>query len=218
MLFKCKSWILNMFYIICYGITTALVMNNINYYAAYILGASSKATPILAVYLVVAILASVFTPMIDSRIGRKNTMLLGAAVQILGKIPFIINPYSLASIYINALSVGLGATITFVMFNTNRNTISDIVEWKNGRRIDSLVAEGYNLASKLAEAGAVQLMAVALSRAGFNEALKLNQTPATLQTICTLLGWAPCIVSIVMLLVLLKMDIQKEMEESRPAV
>ena len=217
MLFKCRSWILNMFYIICYGITTALVMNNINYYAAYILGASSKATPILAVYLVVAMLTSIFTPMLDSRIGRKNTMLLGAIVQIVGKIPFIINPYALSSIYINALSVGLGATITFVMFNTNRNNIADIVEWKNGRRIDSMVAAGDNLASKLAEAVAVQLMAVALARAGFNEALKLNQTPATLQTICTLLGWAPCVVSIIMLLVLLKMDIQKEMAESRPA-
>ena len=42
MLFKCRSWILNMFYIICYGITTALVMNNINYYAAYILGLQAR--------------------------------------------------------------------------------------------------------------------------------------------------------------------------------
>ena len=80
-----------------------------------------------------------------------------------------------------------------------------------------MVAAGDNLASKLAEAGAVQLMAFALSRAGFDEALKMNQTPATLSTICALLGWAPLIVSIIMLIVLLKMDIQKEMAESRPA-
>ena len=216
MLFSCRSWVLNMFYIICYGITTALIMNNINYYAAYIMGASSKATPILAVYLVVAIITSILTPMVDSRIGRKNTMLLGAVLQLLGKIPFIINPYSVANIYINALSVGLGSTITFVMFNTNRNNIADMVEWKNGRRIDSMVAAGDNLASKLAEAGAVQLMAFALARAGFDEALKMNQTPATLSTICALLGWAPLVVSIIMLIVLLKMDINKEMEESRP--
>ena len=216
MLFKCRSWVLNMFYIICYGIITVLIMNNINYYAAYIMGSSAKATPILAVYLVVAILTSIFTPMVDSRIGRKNTMILGAVLQLVGKIPFIINPYSVASIYINALSVGLGSTITFVMFNTNRNNIADIVEWKNGRRIDSLVAAGDNLASKLAEAGAVQLMAFALSRAGFDEALKMNQTSATLQTICALLGWAPLIVSIIMLIVLIRMDIQKEMEECRP--
>ena len=216
MLFKCRSWVLNMFYIICYGIITVLIMNNINYYAAYIMGSSAKATPILAVYLVVAILTSIFTPMVDSRIGRKNTMILGAVLQLAGKIPFIINPYSVASIYINALSVGLGSTITFVMFNTNRNNIADIVEWKNGRRIDSMVAAGDNLASKLAEAGAVQLMAFALSRAGFDAALKMNQTPATLQTICALLGWAPLIVSIIMLIVLIRMDIQKEMEECRP--
>ena len=216
MLLKCKSWILNMFYILCYGITNALIMNNINYYAAYIMGSSSKATPVLAVYLVIALITSALTPAIDTRLGRKKTMLLGAAVQIIGKLPFIINPYSTACIYINAFSVGLGATITYVMFNTNRNNITDIVEWKNGRRIDSMVAAGDNLMTKLAEAGAVQLMAIALASAGFDEALQMNQTPETIKTICALLGWVPFVISIVMLIVLIIMDIEKEMKESRP--
>lgn len=217
MLFKCKSWIYNMLYIICYGICSALIMGSINYYAAYILGSSSAATPILAVYLVLAILFSILTPSIDSKIGRKNTMIFGAAVQIIGKIPFIINPYSIVNIYINAVSIGIGLTVTFVMFNTNRNNIADIVEWKNGRRIDSMVAAGDNLASKLAEAGAVQLMAVALANAGFDESLMLNQTPETLKTICALLGWVPGIITVLMLVILFIMDIDREYSESKPA-
>lgn len=225
MLFKCKSWILNMLYIICYGIITALVMNNINYYAAYILGSSDAATPILAVYLVMAILVSVFTPMVDEKIGRKNTMLLGAAVLIVGKIPFLISPYSMLGIYTNAFSVGVGATITYVMFNTNRNNIADIVEWKNGRRIDSMVAAGDNLASKLAEALAVELMGFALGAAGLDaikefttiaEMVNLPEYASTTRMICALLGWVPFAVAAVMLLILFRMDIVKEMEESRP--
>ena len=62
MLFKCKSWIYNMLYIIGYGIISALVMGTINYYAAYILGASAKALPIEVLYLVVAILAAFILP------------------------------------------------------------------------------------------------------------------------------------------------------------
>ena len=215
MLFRCKSWVYNMLYIICYGICSALIMGSINYYAAYILKSSSAATPILAAYLVFAILFSILTPSIDSRIGRKKTMILGAVIQIVGKIPFIINPYSLVNIYINAITVGMGLTMTFVMFNTNRNNIADIVEWQSGRRIDSMVAAGDNLASKLAEAGAVQLMAVALSVAGFDESLLLNQTPETLSTICALLGWVPCLVTVLMVIVLLVMDIDKEYAESK---
>ena len=215
MLFKCKSWIYNMLYIICYGIVTALMMGNINYYAAYILKSSAAATPILAAYLVVSIVFSLVTPAIDAKLGRKKTMLLGAAVEVLLAIPFIINPYSMASIYINAIGIGTGATITFVMFNTNRNNIADIVEWQSGRRIDSMVAAGDNLASKLAEAGAVELMALALASAGFDEAKLLAQTPETLKTICALLGWVPAVMGIIMFVILLFMNIEKETAEAR---
>lgn len=214
-LFRCRSWVLNMFYVICYGINNTLIMSSINYYAAYIIGSSAAATPILAVYLVVSIAVSLITPVVDDRIGRKNMMLLGAAVLIIGKIPFMINPFSTLNIYLNAVSVGVGSTITFIMFNTNRNNIADIVEMQSGRRMDALVANGDNLAAKLAQAGATQLMALALSRAGFSEALKLDQTPETIKTITSLLGWIPFAVSVVMLGVLIIMDVEKEMRLSR---
>ena len=216
MLFRCKSWVYNMFYIIGYGIVSALVMGTINYYAAYILGSSAAATPILAVYLVMAILLSIFTPKIDSVLGRKRTMILGVLVMIAGMGVFMLNPYGVFNIYVNAFTFGIGLTITFVMFNTNRNNIADIVEWQSGRRIDSMVAAGDNLASKLAEALAVQLMAMSLAGAGFNEALGAAQPKETLSTICALLGWVPCVLCVLMLVVLFAMDIDKEYRDSKP--
>lgn len=215
MLFGCKSWVLNMFYIICYGVNNTLVMNSINYYAAYVLGESSAAMPILAVYLVFTIFLSIITPMIDEKLGRRKTMLLAAFVMLVGKIPFIINPFSKINVYLNALALGIGGPITFIMFNTNRNNISDIIEWKNGRRIDSLVSSGDNLASKLAEAAAIQFIAFSLKIAGFNEALKINQTPETIMTINSFLGWIPAVIVIVMIVVLLRMNVAKEMAESK---
>jgi GPH family glycoside/pentoside/hexuronide:cation symporter len=77
------------------------------------------------------------------------------------------------------------------------------------------VSSGDNLASKLAEAGAIQLIAFSLKLAGFNEALKINQTSATIMTINSFLGWIPAIIAILMLLVLSKMDVEKEMKESK---
>ena len=214
MLFKCKSWVWNMFYIMGYGICNTLIMSAINYYAAYILGSSSKATPILAAYLVVSIIMSLLTPKIDTLLGRKNTMYLGVISQIVGKVIFMLNPTNELFIYINAISVGFGATITFIMLNQNRNNISDVVEIQNHRRLDAMVSTGDNLASKLAEALVTQLMAFALAAAGFNEALKINQTVATKNVICGLLGIVPCIVLVGMLITIRFLDIEKEKRES----
>lgn len=214
MLFQCKSWVWNMIYIMGYGICNTLIMTAINYYAAYILGSSSKATPILAAYLIVSVVVSILTPKIDSLLGRKNTMYLGVISQIIGKLIFIINPYFEPFIYINAASVGFGATITFIMLNQNRNNISDVVEIQNGRRLDAMASTGDNLASKLAEAGVTQAIAFALASTGFNEALKLNQTTGTQNVICSLLGIIPLIVLIIMLLTIRFLDIEKEKQEA----
>lgn len=214
MLFKCKSWVWNMLYIMGYGICNTLIMSAINYYAAYILGSSSKATPILAAYLVVSIIMSLLTPKIDTLLGRKKTMYLGVISQIAGKVIFMLNPTNEIFIYINAISVGFGATITFIMLNQNRNNISDVVEIQNHRRLDAMVSTGDNLASKLAEALVTQLMAFALATAGFNEALKINQTVATKNVICGLLGLVPCIVLVGMLITIRFLDIEKEKKES----
>ena len=117
-----------MLYIMGYGICNTLIMSAINYYAAYILGSSSKATPILAAYLVVSIIMSLLTPKIDTLLGRKKTMYLGVISQIAGKVIFMLNPTNEIFIYINAISVGFGATITFIMLNQNLTIYNRVVD------------------------------------------------------------------------------------------
>ncbi|MDD4213161.1 MAG: MFS transporter, partial [Bacilli bacterium] len=214
MLFKCKSWIFNMFYIIGYGITTSLVMQNVNYYAAYVLGDSNKATPILACYLGVAIITSILAPKLDAWIGRKKTMLLAIAIIVIGKLPFILMPSHELFIYINALSVGFGATITFIMFNTNRNNIADVLEQQNHRRIDTLVAGGDNLITKLSEALAIQLMGVVYQLTKFDSEATV-QNLATRTAIEGFLGWVPAIITLLMIFFIIRMNIPKELAEAK---
>lgn len=217
MLFKCKSWVKNMIYIMSYGISTCLLTSSITYYCAYVLNDSSKATPIMAAYLVMSIIFSIITPKIDSVLGRKKTMALAAIVQIVGKIPFILNPYNVLNAYINAIAVGMGLTMTFILFNTNRNNISDIVEIQNGRRLDTMVSTGDNLVSKIAEAAVDKIYLVALAAAGFNAALADSgqlQNIATQNIINALLGWIPAIVAVFMLLIAITIDTEKEKKEA----
>lgn len=217
MLFKCKSWVKNMIYVMCYGISTCLLTSSITYYCAYVLNDSSLATPIMAVYLVVSIIFSILTPKIDSILGRKKTMALAALVQVIGKIPFILNPFNITNAYINAAAVGMGLTMTFILFNTNRNNISDIVEIQNGRRLDTMVSTGDSLASKIAEAAVDKVFLVALAAVGFNAALADSgqlQNLATQNTINALLGWIPAIVAVFMMLIALTIDTEKEKQEA----
>jgi GPH family glycoside/pentoside/hexuronide:cation symporter len=95
------------------------------------------------------------------------------------------------------------------MFNTNRNNIVDLIEWQSGRRLDSLVSTADNLASKLAVAGATQLVAVALSANGFNAKLA-EQPAAAIATINAILGWVPMVVAGLMLVVILFLNIEKD--------
>lgn len=212
MLFHCKSWVINTLYVICYGILNLLIMSNLNYYATYVLGSASMATPILAVYLVISVIATLCAGPIDKKLGRRNSMIFSAAVYILGKIWFIFKPHSLAAIYVNAFSVAISMSMAFVLFNTNRNNIVDIIEWQSGRRIDSLVSTCDNLAAKLSKAFVNLLMTQALAHAGFNATLSLQPVSAV-NTICALMGWVPAIVGCIMLVVVFFHPIEKEMAE-----
>lgn len=214
MLVACRSWIMNTLYIICYGVLNLLIMSTINYYATYVLGASSKATPILAVYLAMSIVATVLTTYVDKALGRRGSMIFSAAVYVAGKIWFVINPYSMGAIYVNAFSVAVAMSLAFVLFNTNRNNIADIVEWQSGRRIDTMVSTCDNLVSKLSKAGANLLMTGTLAAAGFNAAMDV-QPETAINAINAMLGWVPLAVGAVMLVIAVFHPIEKEMAQMR---
>jgi Na+/melibiose symporter-like transporter len=141
-------------------------------------------------------------------------MIVALVVSFAGRLWFMFDPFNIAAMYVNAVAVGFSVSIAFVMMNTNRNNIVDLIEWKDGRRLDSLVSTVDNLASKLATAGATQLIAISLSVTGLNAALD-KQPAAAINTINLMLGVVPFIVSVAMLVVVLFFDIEDELKKMR---
>ncbi|GHT66995.1 sugar transporter [Spirochaetia bacterium] len=212
MLLHSRSWVLNTIYIICYNVINLLLMTCITYYATYILGSTAASTMIQAAYLVTSIITTLLVGTLDQKLGRKRLMIIAILVSFAGRIWLIADPFNIVSIYICAIGVGFSVSIAYVMMNTNRNNIVDLIEWKDGRRIDSLVSTADGLASKLASAGATQLIAISLSVTGFNASLD-KQPDSAINTIILLLGWAPFIVSVVMLVVVLLLDLENELRK-----
>ena len=215
MLFSIKSWVYNLFYILCYGISTAIVMAEVNDYAAYILCNSKMVTPILACYLVPALLTAIFIDKIDGKLGHKNTMIFGALIQVVGRIPFIFFPTSLVTVCLLAVVTGIGGTAAFIMFNTNRNNVADIVEFKFKRRIDSMVSTCDNLITKFAEAIAVWIMGLALTFSGYNADLGVNQPASAQSTIIALLGIVVLIVCAAMALFATRANVLEEYKQEK---
>jgi sugar (glycoside-pentoside-hexuronide) transporter len=214
MLFHSKSWVLNMLYIICYQVINLLLMTCITYYATYILGSTAKATMIQAVYLLTSIVTTLLVNTLDRKLGRKRFMIIAILVSFIGRIWLIVDPFNINSMYICAIVVGFSVSIAFIMMNTNRNNIVDLIEWKDGRRLDSLVSTVDGFASKLATAGATLLIGLSLKLTGFDASLP-KQPDSAINMIILLLGWVPFIVSVAMLVVVLFLKVENELKQMR---
>ncbi len=212
MLVSCPSFIRNTIYVACYGCGNTLLLTCITYYATYALGSTAAATSIQAAYLVVSLIMSVLVGPIDRALGRRRTMILGAIMLILSKVWFILQPSNVIALYVNAAVTGVGVAIAFVMFNTNRNNIVDLVEAKEGRRLDSMVSTVDNLMAKLSQSGVTWFIGFWLASAGFNADLPA-QPAAVVPALNFLLGWAPLIFAVIMLIVVWRFHIEEEVAD-----
>ena len=129
----------------------------------------------------------------------------------LGKIWFAVDPFSLPALYVNCVSTGIAVAITFVMFNTNRNNLSDLVEWREGRRYDGMIGTADNLSTKLGEALAAKLLTGALAAAGYDAELTV-QPDSAIRAINAMMGWVPAIFGICIIVTVLFLNIDRELD------
>ena len=213
-LYTYKPFVLNTVYILFYGIINLSLLTCLTYYCTYVRGSADDVTLLEALYLVASLVSTLFVSKIDEAIGRKKTMLLGGVFFVIGKIWFIIDPLSTPALYVNCVTTGIAVAITFVMFNTNRNNLSDLVEWREGRRMDGMIGTADNLSTKLGEALAAQLLTNMLARAGYNADLAV-QPDAAIDAINAMLGLVPAFFGALIIVVVLFLNIDTEMEKMR---
>ena len=213
-LYTYKPYLLNTLYILFYDIINLSLLTCLTYYCTYVLGSANKATFIEALYLVGSLVTTLFISKIDEALGRKRTMILSGLFFALGKLWFIINPFSTAALYVNAVTTGIAVAISFVMFNTNRNNLSDLIEWREGRRMDSMIGTADNFSTKLGEALAAQILTRILANAGYNADLTIQPT-AAINAINAMLGIVPAFFGVAIIVVVLFLNIDSEMEKMK---
>jgi len=218
MLWKCQTWKYNLVLTFCYNSCTTLLTGMVGYYSAYVLQNQGYSTLISLCYLIAMLLFSALAPVIDRVLGRRKTLVIAVAVEIIGKIPFMINPHSMINACINAFSLGMGATILFILMGVFSAKTTDIVEVQNGRRLDAMVSTGSSLVTKLGSAGMASVLTLVLGNAGFNATLGMSGQPTSaISAMCILMGLIPCLFHALTLFVIFKIDAEKEYEEAKLA-
>ncbi|MBP0969484.1 MAG: MFS transporter, partial [Oscillospiraceae bacterium] len=137
-----------------------------------------------------------------------------AVIYALGKLPFVLAPTSTAMAVLNFALSGVGAAMLYVTVFVYLSNISDLIEWRSGKRMDAGIGTVSGFVTVISSAIATEILAIVLDASGFDASLA-QQPQSALTAISTLLGWAPFIVSILMMVATYLLNIDSDLEEMK---
>jgi GPH family glycoside/pentoside/hexuronide:cation symporter len=216
MLLKNSNFCWNCGFAILYFVNNTLITSTIIYYCSYVLMDSGKTTLLMAVFALGSIVMLPFVKPLDRKLGRRGGMIVGGALILVSKIPFIIAPHQLVAMLACVFLTGLSVTLNIVMFSTTRADIADLVEFEHGRRIDSMVINLMGFLDKCGTALTSLLIGVVLQAAGYDSVLA-TQPPAAVSAIIGLIGWAGAIAAAGMVLCARRITVTERVAEMKAA-
>jgi glycoside/pentoside/hexuronide:cation symporter, GPH family len=215
-------WLIMLLMSLFLWITTSIQGQTSIYYMTYYMK-KPELIPIVNSMQLLMIFSMVIAPFIVKKIGKRNTIIIGSVVSIIGYLIAITGgnalsvPVLLAGLLISGLGMGVGAGLIFAMM---ADTV-DYGEWKSGVRAQGLLYSAASFGVKVGMGLGGALGGVILSMGGY-VANSTAQSESALAAISFNYLWAPIIGQIIMitLLVFYRLDkdqlvMMRELEERR---
>lgn len=168
-----------------------------------------------ALYLCETLVMIVFTflcPLLRERLGKRNLIVIGAALAIVSQFLFMMNPYSFAWCVFTIVLRGIGAAplCAFVF-----GMIGDVVEygqWKTHIRQESFIFSGGSVGTKVGQGVAQASIAGIMSLCGYISATgaSVSQPASVLSAIIKLYTFAPLLLWVIVLVVSLLYKLDQE--------
>lgn len=178
LLLKNKYWILvlavNVLVQMIYAMNVASI-----YYAKYILGDENLVGLMGLVSLGFIILGIALSGLSVRRLGKRNLVLIGTAVSVLGCVLRAINPYHLV---LNLIAIGitnLGSVSVLAMAGAMVADTIEYGEWKTGVRSVGLASSAHSFAGKLGAALFAGVAGGLLGLSGYDGMLSVQPPMAT---------------------------------------
>ena len=195
-----------------YFINNALLTTTLVYYCTYVYKNSGAVTAIMGTFAIGSLIALPFIKKVDNSFGRRKAMMLGALLILLSRIPFVILPHNIISMYVTALIMGLSVALNIVTFSTNRAVVSDHVEYVNNRRLDSMVINFMGFFNKCGNSFTTLGIGLVLQFAGY-QANVSNQPASVALAMVFIIGWASIAFSSLMIFCGSKITVEKVLLE-----
>ncbi|WP_339320069.1 MFS transporter [Paenibacillus sp. FSL R10-2734] len=217
-------WLIMLLMSLFLWITTSIQGQTSIYYMTYYMK-KPELIPIVNSMQLLMIFSMVIAPFIVKKIGKRNTIIIGSVVSIIGYLIAITGgnalsvPVLLAGLLISGLGMGVGAGLIFAMM---ADTV-DYGEWKSGVRAQGLLYSAASFGVKVGMGLGGALGGLILSMGGY-VANSTAQSESALAAISFNYLWAPIIGQIIMITLLLFYRLDKdqpvmirELEERRNA-
>lgn len=178
LLIKDKNFVLNLIVFFFYGMCVTLTTGYAAYYCNYVMLNRNLVTPISAMFIVGTLLVTPFVKKIYNKLGRNRTMVVGSLILAAGALVFtVLARTTAAAAFFFTFCVGVGTAITIIVIGINRADVTDVLEWREGRRMDGMVSNVTSLIKKLAHALVTLILGIILQAAGFIEKTEANPYP-----------------------------------------
>ncbi|MEK3748607.1 MFS transporter [Paenibacillus sp. FSL E2-8871] len=203
-------WLIMLLMSLFLWITTSIQGQTSIYYMTYYMK-KPELIPIVNSMQLLMIFSMVIAPFVVKKIGKRNTIIMGSVVSIIGYLIAITGgnalsvPVLLAGLLISGLGMGVGAGLIFAMM---ADTV-DYGEWKSGVRAQGLLYSAASFGVKVGMGLGGALGGVILSMGGY-VANSTAQSESALAAISFNYLWAPIICQIIMITLLLFYRLDKD--------
>ena len=210
-LFKNKYWLIMISTMLIGFISAGLGGINI-YYAQYILGDIEKVAVIGMLSFAPIIVGSFFTPIIMAKMSKRNAMILGNLIVILGTVILALFPENYDLIKVGLIVRGLGLAPTAVASYAMLGDVADYGEWKTGIRSDGLIFSAGTFGEKVGSGLGGLLIGIVMSIGGYVAGAAV-QTPGTIFAIKALFAYIPILLGVISIVLMFFYDLDKKLPE-----
>ncbi|TDL86191.1 MFS transporter [Vibrio vulnificus] len=206
---KNKYWALATIFILLTYIFNALNSGSVIYYAEYILDNTLLVGLVTTAYTVFILVGMVIVAPITKRFGKRNAIIVGELITILGYLVMLIDVTSVTFIVAGTIIRGIGkAPINGSMFALLGDTI-EYGEWKTGIRNEGMVYSGGSMGIKVGSGLGAAIIGWVLAFGGYvgNSAV---QTDAALLSIQTIFIYIPMGITLLILFIMPFYDLDRK--------
>lgn len=200
LLVKNRYFLISLGLMLFYTVYQIIIGTDLTYYCQYILGDVDLVMPISLAEKIPMIFVILCLPFLIPRFGKRNLIVGGCIMGIMGQLLFINNPASIPLAVITAVMRGVGMSSFYgVSFSLPSDAI-EYGQWKTGTRIEGLMFASMSVGQKFGSGITSAVLGMYFARAGYDGTAAV-QSAAANAAISNVYLFVPLAVWIIMLVI-----------------